>query len=128
MTVSPTAAVARLTLLVSCRSVAGPTVVVTFVELLAVSGSNSVPVTCATFWTGVSAGVLKIAGTDTYARLAAVYFIVGIIVIIIRGYLTQWITRILIARGGHTETFARFDEMYESGHIQGAKSTEGSVL
>lgn len=78
-------------------------------------------------WTGVSAGVLKVAGTDTYARLAAVYFIVGILVIIIRGYLTQWITRILIARGGHTETFQRFDDMYDEGHIQGAK-TEGGVL
>ena len=77
-------------------------------------------------WTGVSAGVLQIA-PERYARLAVLYFIVGIIVIILRGFLTQWITRLLINRGGHTETFAKFDEMYESGHIQGAK-TAGGVL
>ena len=77
-------------------------------------------------WTGVAAGVQQIAPAS-YARLAAMYFIVGIIVIIIRGYATQWITRILIARGGHTETFKRFDDMYAEGHIQGAK-TEGGVL
>lgn len=77
-------------------------------------------------WTGVSAGVLK-AAPESYARLAVLYFIVGIIVIIIRGYMTQWITRILINRGGHQEAFARFDEMYEAGQIQGAK-TEGGVL
>jgi glucitol/sorbitol PTS system EIIC component len=78
-------------------------------------------------WTGVSAGVLKIA-PDHFARLAAMYFIVGIIVILIRGLLTQWITRLLINRGGHQETFKRFDDLYEAGQIQGAKSTEGSVL
>jgi len=77
-------------------------------------------------WTGVSAGVSAIA-PDRYARLAALYFIVGIIVILIRGLATQWITRILINRGGHQEAFARFDEMYAAGHIQGAK-TEGGVL
>lgn len=77
-------------------------------------------------WTGVSAGVLAIA-PDKYARLAVLYFIVGIIVIILRGFATQWITRLLINRGGHQETFAKFDEMYEAGHIQGAK-TAGGVL
>lgn len=77
-------------------------------------------------WTGVAAGVQQIA-PDSYARLAVLYFIVGIIVIIIRGYLTQWITRILINRGGHQATFERFDEMYAAGQIQGAK-TEGGVL
>lgn len=77
-------------------------------------------------WTGVSAGVLQIA-PESYARLAALYFMVGIVVILIRGVATQWITRILINRGGHQETFAKFDEMYEAGHIQGAK-TEGGVL
>ncbi len=44
-----------------------------------------------------------------------------------RGVATQWITRILINRGGHQEAFRKFDEMYEAGHIQGAK-TEGGVL
>ncbi len=77
-------------------------------------------------WVGVSAGVLKIA-PDKYPTLAALYFMTGIVVIIIRGYATQWITRVMINRGGHQETFRRFDEMYEAGHIQGAK-TEGGVL
>lgn len=52
---------------------------------------------------------------------------VGIVVIFIRGITTQWITRILIKRGGHEATFARFDEMYAEGHLQGSK-TEGGVL
>lgn len=77
-------------------------------------------------WTGVSAGVLAVA-PESYARLAALYFMVGIVVIIIRGFATQWITRILIKRGGHEEMFKKFDDMYAAGHIQGAK-TEGGVL
>lgn len=77
-------------------------------------------------WTGISAGVLAIA-PDKYATLAALYFMVGIVVIFIRGITTQWITKVLIKRGGHEATFARFDEMYAQGHLQGSK-TEGGVL
>lgn len=69
-------------------------------------------------WTGVSAGVLKIA-PEKYATLAILYFITGIIVILIRGLATQWMTELLIKRGGHTDTFKKYDEDYAAGHIQG---------
>lgn len=72
-------------------------------------------------WTGVSAGVLAI-NPGAYARLAALYFLVGIVVILIRGIVTQWITQLLIKRGGHQATFDEFDAAYAAGQIQGAKS------
>lgn len=72
-------------------------------------------------WTGVSAGVLTIA-PEKYATLAILYFLTGIIVIMIRGMVTQWITNLLINRGGHAESFKRYDEEYKSGHIQGGVS------
>ena len=77
-------------------------------------------------WTGVSAGVLA-AQPESYPTLAALYFLVGIVVILIRGLLTQWITGFLIKRGGHTETFRRFDEEYEAGHFQ-SRTSEAGVL
>jgi PTS system glucitol/sorbitol-specific IIC component len=51
--------------------------------------------------------------------LSALYFIVGIVVILIRGLVTEWITQLLIKRGGHEARFAEFDEAYAAGHIQG---------
>ena len=72
-------------------------------------------------WTGVSAGVLAV-NPGAYARLAAMYFLVGIVVILIRGIVTQWITQLLIKRGGHEERFAEFDVAYASGHFQGGLS------
>ncbi|GAA2179893.1 PTS glucitol/sorbitol transporter subunit IIC [Brooklawnia cerclae] len=71
-------------------------------------------------WSGVSAGVLQIA-PDKYATLAALYFLVGLVVILIRGIATQWLTGVLIKRGGHEETFKRYDEAYEAGRIQGVQ-------
>lgn len=72
-------------------------------------------------WTGVSVGVLAI-NPGAYARLAALYFIVGIVVILIRGVVTEFITKLLIKRGGHQERFDEFDAAYAAGQIQGAKS------
>jgi len=72
-------------------------------------------------WTGVSAGVLQIA-PEKYAPLAALYFLVGIVVILIRGIATQWMTSLLIRRGGHEETFRAYDEAYAAGEIQGGVS------
>lgn len=69
-------------------------------------------------WSGVSAGVTHIA-PGKYATLAALYFLVGLVVILIRGVATQWLTAILIKRGGHEETFRRYDEAYQAGRIQG---------
>lgn len=69
-------------------------------------------------WAGVSAGVQQ-AAPDKYATLAILYFLVGLIVILIRGIATQWMTGILIKRGGHEEAFKRYDEAYAEGRIQG---------
>lgn len=69
-------------------------------------------------WAGVSAGVQQIA-PEKYATLAILYFLVGLVVILIRGIATQWMTGILIKRGGHEETFKRYDEAYAEGKIQG---------
>lgn len=71
-------------------------------------------------WAGVSAGVMQIA-PEKYATLALLYFLVGLIVIFIRGYATQWMTALLIKRGGHEEVFRRYDEAYAAGHIQGVE-------
>lgn len=73
-------------------------------------------------WTGVAAGVMKV-DNGAYARLAALYFLVGLVVICIRGMVTQWITNILVKRGGHTETFKRYDVEYAAGHVQGPEGS-----
>ncbi len=69
-------------------------------------------------WTGVSVGVYAV-NPGAFARLAALYFLVGLVVILIRGVVTQWITQLLIKRGGHEGRFAEFDRAYAEGHIQG---------
>lgn len=69
-------------------------------------------------WTGVSAGVLAV-NPDAYAKLAVMYFVVGLVVILIRGVVTQWITSVMIRRSGDKERFAQFDADYAAGHIQG---------
>lgn len=71
-------------------------------------------------WAGVSAGVMT-AAPDKYATLAILYFLVGLVVIFIRGYATQWMTAVLIKRGGHEETFKRYDDAYAAGRIQGVE-------
>jgi len=79
-------------------------------------------------WAGVSAGVMQV-DDGAYARLAALYFLTGIVVIAIRGYVTQVITALLIKRGGHGEVFKKFDEAYEHGHFQSAgAATTGGVF
>lgn len=69
-------------------------------------------------WLGVAQGVQAI-NPGSYARLAALYFITGIVVILIRGVVTEWITGLLIKRGGQQERFAEFDAAYAAGHFQG---------
>lgn len=62
-------------------------------------------------WTGVSAGVLSFA-PEKYALLALLYFFVGIVVIFIRGVVTEWITKLLIKRQGLTEVFDDYDREF----------------
>lgn len=69
-------------------------------------------------WTGVSAGVLAV-NPDAYAKLAVMYFLVGLVVILIRGMVTQWITSVMIGRSGDREKFVQFDADYAGGRIQG---------
>lgn len=72
-------------------------------------------------WTGVSAGVLAI-DPGAYAKLAVMYFLVGIVVILIRGIVTQWITEVMIRRSPDRDKFAQFDADYTEGRIQGLTS------
>ena len=72
-------------------------------------------------WTGVSAGVLAV-NPDAYAKLAVMYFVVGLVVILIRGMVTQWITSVMIRRSPDRATFEQFDADYAAGHIQGVSS------
>ena len=69
-------------------------------------------------WIAVLLALCVIA-FGAFVRLSALYFIVGIVVILIRGLVTEWITKLLIKRGGHEARFAEFDEAYAAGHIQG---------
>jgi PTS system glucitol/sorbitol-specific IIC component len=69
-------------------------------------------------WTGVSAGVLAI-NPGAYAKLAVMYFLVGIVVILLRGIVTQWITEVMIRRSPDREKFDQFDADYAAGSIQG---------
>lgn len=69
-------------------------------------------------WMGVAAGV-QAAAPDKYATLAILYFLVGLVVIFIRGVATQYMTAYLIKRGGHSEIFKRYDQAYAAGRIQG---------
>jgi glucitol/sorbitol PTS system EIIC component len=63
-------------------------------------------------WLGVANGVTKL-GQST-VPLALRYFLVGIVVILIRGIVTEWITAFLIRREGKTELFRNFDEEFST--------------
>lgn len=61
-------------------------------------------------WLGVASGVTQL-GQST-VPLAVRYFAVGIVVILIRGVVTELITSYLIRRAGKTELFRQFDAEY----------------
>lgn len=63
-------------------------------------------------WLGVANGVTKL-GQST-VPLAVRYFLVGILVILIRGVVTELITSYLIRRAGKTELFRSFDAEFEA--------------
>lgn len=63
-------------------------------------------------WLGVADGVSKL-GIST-VPLALRYFLVGIVVIFIRGVFTERITAIMIKRTGRSEIFEEFDRQYYS--------------
>jgi PTS system glucitol/sorbitol-specific IIC component len=63
-------------------------------------------------WLGVASGVTQL-GQST-VPLAVRYFAVGIVVILIRGVVTELITSYLIRRAGKTELFRSFDEEFST--------------
>lgn len=63
-------------------------------------------------WAGVSAGVLK-AAPEKYPLLALLYFFTGIVVIFLRGVITEWITKVLIRRQGLTQVFDDYDREFK---------------
>lgn len=69
-------------------------------------------------WLGVASGVTQL-GQST-VPLAVRYFAVGIVVILIRGVVTELITSYLIRRAGKTELFRTFDAEYSPATAGGA--------
>jgi PTS system glucitol/sorbitol-specific IIC component len=69
-------------------------------------------------WLGVASGVTQL-GQST-VPLAVRYFAVGIIVILIRGVVTELITAYLIRRAGKTELFRTFDAEFSPAAAGGA--------
>jgi glucitol/sorbitol PTS system EIIC component len=63
-------------------------------------------------WLGVASGVTKLGESTT--PLALRYFGVGVIVILIRGIVTERITAFLIRREGKQELFRAFDEEFSA--------------
>lgn len=63
-------------------------------------------------WLGVANGVSKL-GIST-VPLGLRYFLIGIVVIFIRGVLTERITAMLIKRTGRSEIFEEFDREYSA--------------
>jgi glucitol/sorbitol PTS system EIIC component len=63
-------------------------------------------------WLGVASGVTQL-GQST-VPLAVRYFAVGIVVILIRGVVTELITSYLIRRAGKTELFRSFDAEFST--------------
>jgi glucitol/sorbitol PTS system EIIC component len=66
-------------------------------------------------WLGIASGVTQLG--ESTVPLALRYFLVGIVVIFIRGVVTERITALLIRRTGRTEVFADFDREFEAGKV-----------
>lgn len=62
-------------------------------------------------WLGIASGVTQLG--ESTVPLALRYFLVGILVIFIRGVVTERITAFMIRRTGRTEVFADFDREFE---------------
>jgi glucitol/sorbitol PTS system EIIC component len=69
-------------------------------------------------WLGVANGVTQL-GQST-VPLAVRYFAVGVVVILIRGVVTELITNYLIRREGKTELFNSFDAQFSTATAGGA--------
>ncbi|TCP54022.1 PTS system glucitol/sorbitol-specific IIC component [Tamaricihabitans halophyticus] len=72
-------------------------------------------------WLGVANGVRELGQSEI--PLALRYFLVGILIIFIRGIITERITAFMIKRTGRTELFQNFDNEFRNEST--ATSTEG---
>lgn len=66
-------------------------------------------------WLGVADGVSKLG--VSIVPLALRYFLVGIVVIFMRGVITEWITALIIKRTGRTQIFNEFDQSFTVGSV-----------
>ena len=70
-------------------------------------------------WLGVANGVTQLG--QSVVPLAVRYFVVGVVVIIIRGFVTEFITNYLIRRENKTALFDSFDAEYDAAAVGGAR-------
>ncbi|MEU6643830.1 PTS glucitol/sorbitol transporter subunit IIC [Saccharomonospora sp. NPDC046836] len=63
-------------------------------------------------WLGIANGITQLG--ESTVPLALRYFLVGILVIFIRGIVTEKLTAFMIKRTGRTEVFADFDREFEA--------------
>jgi PTS system glucitol/sorbitol-specific IIC component len=63
-------------------------------------------------WLGIANGVTQLG--ESTVPLALRYLLVGILVIFIRGVVTEKITLFMIRKTGRTEVFADFDREFEA--------------
>jgi glucitol/sorbitol PTS system EIIC component len=70
-------------------------------------------------WLGVANGVTQLG--QSVVPLAVRYFVVGVVVILIRGVATELITNYLIRRENKTALFDSFDEAYDAAAVGGAR-------
>ena len=70
-------------------------------------------------WLGVANGVSQLG--QSIVPLAVRYFAVGVVVIVIRGVVTELITSYLIRRANKTELFDSFDADYDAAAAGGAR-------
>lgn len=75
-------------------------------------------------WLGIASGVEKL-GLST-VPLALYYLGVGVVVIFIRGVVTERITQLLIKKTGRTEIFRKFDEEFTTGSGSALTLTGGT--
>lgn len=69
-------------------------------------------------WLGIASGVQQL-GVST-VPLALRYLLVGILVIFIRGIVTELITALIIRRTGQTEVFRDYDRQFDTAGLKGA--------
>lgn len=68
-------------------------------------------------WLGVANGITQLG--QSVVPVAVRYFAVGVVVILIRGVVTELITSYLIKRAGKTEVFEQFDADYDPAPVGG---------